>query len=423
MHSARKAVYGDAVSDLEAPAAAFNPFGGPSVEDPGPVFEQARREEPVFYSPVIGSWVVTRYDDVAAVLRDPDRFSSREILSIRDLLSPEVAARFGDEVPMEGTLIGLDPPVHTRLRRVMQDAFSPRRVAGMAPGIRELAESLVDAMVAGGDGQADLLASFAFPLPLTVVLRLIGIPDERLEWCAQTCRDWNDLSVALLQGVALEEQLRMADTVLEFHRYVVALIAEREQQPADDLVSALVAVRREEQLTDHELLSLLPGLVFAGHETTANLIGNALAQLLGPGGQWRALCEGSVPAATLVDEALRHDGPVVGLPRVVTGDTELGGVQLHAGDRLYVAYWSANRDEQRYAEPARFDPQRSGPPHLAFGRGIHYCIGASLARLEATVALETLSRRLPGLRLDHEGPPAHLPHFFLRGYERLPVRW
>lgn len=409
---------------VPAPAECFDPFAGPTVQDPGPVLATARAETPVFYSPAIASWVVTRHDDVVAVLRDPRRFSSHEILSIRDLLHPEVAERMAD-VPMEGTLIGLDPPAHTRLRRVLQEALSPARIAAREPEIQALADELVGAMMegAGAGCRADVLSAVAYPLPLTVVLRLIGIPEHELARSAQTCRDWNDLTVAALNGVPLDEQLRMADAIVDFHHLVLDLVAERARQPTDDLVSALVAARRAERLDDRELLSLLPGLVFAGHETTANLLGSALAHLLASTDLWASLCSGETAVADVVDEALRFDGPVVGLPRVVTEDTELGGARLRAGERLYVSYWSANRDETRYPDAASFCPGRRGQPHVGFGRGIHSCIGAPLARLEAGVVLRTLADRCPGLRLAPGSAPVHVPHFFPRGLAELHVCW
>ncbi len=407
-------------------ADAFNPFGGPFVDDPASVFTRAQSEEPIFFSPVLGSWIITRHDDVVAVLRDPQRYSSHEILSIAPLLSPEVAERFGDLIPMEGTLIGLDPPAHTKLRRVMQDVFSPQRIRTLEPQVEALADQLVAGMVDGaGDGRkADLLVDFAFPLPLTVVLRLIGIPDEELARTTEVCRDWNDLSVALLNGVPLDDQLHMADNIVDFHRYVLQLISERERRPSDDLISALVAVRHEENLTDREILSLIPGLVFAGHETTANLLGNGIAHLLGTPGMWSDLCRGDITAPDLVEEALRFDGPVIGLPRIVAQECELNGVQFHAGDRLYVCFWAANRDEGRFADAGEFNPRRKSQPHVGFGRGIHFCIGAPLARLEAAVALRTLSRQLPNLHLaTDEAEPTYVPHFFLHGLEHLWVQW
>lgn len=390
------------------------------------MFACARAEEPVFFSPVLSSWVVTRYADVVAVLRDPERFSSFEILSIQNLLSPEVSARFGDEIPMEGTLIGLDPPAHTRLRRVMQENFTPSRIADRQKDIESLADHLVKGMVeaAGADRQGELLSSVLFPLPLTVVLRLIGIPEAELDRTAATCKDWNDLAVAFLSGVPLDEQLRMADAVLGFHRYVLELAAQREREPRDDLISALVAVRRVEGLSDRELLSLLPGLVLAGHETTANLLANAFVHVLSRPEIWTAICDGELPVGDVVEEALRYDGPVIGLPRIVATDTELGGVRLRAGERLYVSYWSANRDGEWLGDADRFEPRRPHPPpHLAFGRGIHYCIGAPLARLEASVTFRLLASRLPGLRLADGFTPEHVGHFFVRKLAALPVCW
>ncbi len=403
---------------------AFNPFCDPSLNAPGPLLERARAESPVFFSPVLSSFVVTRYDDVVTVLRDPETFSSRDILDPGPFLAPEAAQLLVDnDVPAEGTLIGLDPPAHTRLRKMLAKAFTPSRVAGMEDRIRALANGLVDGFAV--DGETELLQRFAFPLPLTVVIRLIGIPDDDLDDCLHWCKDWAELARIAAQGGHPDEQIRLAQSVVAWHRYVRDLIAIRTEGPRDDLVSALLAVRLEEpgELTERELLSLIPGLVFAGHETTANLIGNALRHLLSAPRLWTKIVRKPELAERAVEETLRFDAPIFGMPRVVTRETILGGLPIPAGARLYLSYFSANHDEAHYSCPARFDPDRTvETPHLAFGRGIHFCIGAPLARLEGRIALEVLGQRLPDLELLDE-THRYQPHFFLRGLEQVRVRW
>jgi cytochrome P450 len=403
-------------------ADAFNPFDLAFMADPGPVLELARRDEPVFFSPFVGAWVVTRYEDVDRILRDPERFPSKEILSIKDLLSPEVATYFGDRIPMEGTLIGVDAPQHTRLRRVLQKALTPGRITELEDGLRQIALNIVERL--RPMGTADLLSELAYPLPLVTITRLIGIPDEEVPVFRQAAEDWAALSVAFIQGVAIEEQMRLAEGIMAMHERVLALFGERRAEPKDDLLSALVAQQDSQRLSDYELLSLVPGLFLAGHETTANLLANALWHLLSERGAWEGFVNDPATVGNIVEEILRLDTSVLGMWRNVAQDCEISGVPIAAGQRVYLAFWSANRDESRYPGAAVFDPTRSGSaPHLAFGRGIHFCIGAQLARLELRTALTVLAESLPELRLADGFEPSYRPHFFLRGLDSLWARW
>ena len=403
------------------PADAFNPFDAEFMRDPGPVLEHARRSEPVFFSPFVGAWVVSRYDDVSGVLRDPERFTSQEILSIKDLLSPEVSAYFGDKIPMEGTLIGVDPPQHTRLRGVLQKAFTPGQINQLEPGLRTLVEGIVERI--RPEGSADLLRELAYPLPLVTISRLIGITDDEMASFRQAVEDWAALTVAYLQGMGLDEQMILAERIMAMHERVLELLKERRAAPKDDLLSTLVAPH-EENLSDHELLSLIPGLFLAGHETTANVLANALWHLLAVPERWDRLRNDPSAIETTVEEILRLDTSVLGMWRNVTADSVIAGVDVPAGQRLYLAFWSANRDGDRFSRPDEFDPARSNAGlHLAFGRGIHFCIGAALARLELRVALTVLTESLPTLRIAEGFVPSYRPHFFLRGLDSLWASW
>jgi cytochrome P450 len=402
-------------------ADAFNPFDADFMRDPGPVLEYARRSDPVFFSPLVNAWVVSRYDDVAGVLRDPERFTSKEILSIKDLLSPEVSAYFGDKIPMEGTLIGVDRPQHTRLRRVLQQAFTPGQVNQLEPGLGTLVEGIVERI--RPEGTADLLRELAYPLPLVTISRLIGITDEEMSFFRQAVEDWSALTVAYIQGVGLDDQMILAERIMAMHDRVLELLGERRAAPKNDLLSTLVAPN-EENLSDHELLSLVPGLFLAGHETTANVLANALWHLLSVPGRWERLVNDPSRIEATVEEILRLDTSVLGMWRNVTADSVIADVNIPAGQRLYLAFWSANRDGARFSRPDAFDPERSNVGlHLAFGRGIHFCIGAALARLELRVALSVLAESLPDLRLAEGFVPAYRPHFFLRGLDSLWASW
>jgi cytochrome P450 len=401
---------------------AFNPFDTGFMTDPDLVLTRARDEGTIFFSPILGAWIVTRYDDVVSVLRDPELFCSKEILSITELLSPEVIDLFGDEIPMEGTLIGVDQPDHTKLRNVMEGSFTASSVASHEAMIRYACEELVDGIAQGSS--ADLLSQFSYPLPLRVVALLLGMPKKAMPSLRQGVKDWPDLAIALLMGVPLDRQITMAHNILEMHRMITRLIDERYVRPQNDLLTVIARGRDKYNLSEREMLSLVPGLFLAGHETLAHELTNVLWRLLSVPERWHALVEDPRLGPQFFDEALRCDPSVYGMWRIATRDTQLLGQTVLTGQKLFLVYLAANRDERYYTDANSFSIERGRvAPNLAFGRGIHHCIGAPLARLEARIALEVLTTRLPGLRLAEGYTPTYQPHPFLRGMAELPVTW
>jgi cytochrome P450 len=395
----------------------FNPFELSAQVDPYPALRTLREQEPVFFSPAAGMWVVTRYADVELVLRQPEIFSSENALVGR--YNPAVEARFAGTVPLTATLIGMDRPDHTRLRRIVNAAFTPRVVAGKEDAIRATVVDLIEALPS--DAPFDLLKAFAYPLALTVISAQVGIPQQDVETCHAHSERWNALMGADERGMPIEEQLACADDTLTYHKYISDLIAQREHEPADDLITAVWDVRRQGdvELSDMEMLSLFPGLISAGHETTANLIANGVWHLLRKPDRWRRLVAEEYDIPLLVEEMLRFDTSIFGLPRRVITDTQIGDVEIPAGDLVFLHYGAAGHDPARFRNPDDFQPSRKGEQHLSFGRGAHFCLGAPLARLEIRLALEELAARRPDLTLLSE--PGHAPHFIFRGLAELTV--
>jgi cytochrome P450 len=401
--------------------ARFHPLSGDHLELPYPFYREARDHEPVFFQPEFGMWFVTRYEDVVAVLRDPSTFSSKDTIPTHHELAPEVQAALAEHRHPQH-LINTDPPTHTRLRAVVNAGFAPTRVAALAPAIEQLAHELIDGFEP--DGRTDLTARFAYPLPLTVILRMLGVPPEDMD----DCRRWShDVSTwAWGAGVLPADQLvEHARGIVAFQHYSDQLVAARRRDPRDDMISDLLTTgEADAALTNDEVVDLLPGLILAGHETTANLITNTVFQLLTHAPAWDALRQDPGRAEAAVEEGLRVDTSVLGMPRTTTRPVTLAGVVLPAGARLFVLFGSANHDEARYRDPDDFVLDRHGEaPHLGFGRGIHFCIGAPLARLEARIAVAALASRLPTLALPEVAPPPHRPMLAFREYTHLDVTW
>jgi cytochrome P450 len=401
----------------------FDPLDPEQRADPYPVYAQLRREEPVSYAPAFDLWVVSRYEDVLAVLKDEETFSSRNALrSAPHEPPPEVRAVLAEGWPEMPIIVDSDPPLHSRIRRPITKAFTPRRVAELEPRIEAIATELVDSFAA--DGEADLVERFAWPLPLRVMGELIGVPADDLPWLHDRSRDW----LGLFQDTgSLEERVARARGTVEFQRYFVRLTEERAREPRDDLTSALVAAAAEEEtpLSHAELAGVPLDLIVAGHVTVTRALGSALVLLLRHPEAMDALRRDPSLVPGAVEEILRLESPAQGLFREATRDVELGGVLLPKGARLMVHFGSANRDEAVFGPDAeRFDPRREDVGrHVAFGKGIHFCIGAPLARLELRIALPLLLERLPGLRRADDEPLAYDPIFFARGLARLPLRW
>jgi cytochrome P450 len=280
---------------------------------------------------------------------------------------------------------------------------------------------LVDSFEA--EGQTDFVWNFAYPLPMTVISEILGVPRADLD----RFKGWSDHAVERLSvGLPVDRQVECARSIVEFQHYFAERIEERRVEPRDDILSALIDARIEgvDPLSMAEMLSMLQQILVAGNETTTNLLGSLIVLLLEKPERWQAVRTDSELAARAVEEALRLEAPVQGLFRTTTEEVELGGVTLPAGAQLQLHYGAGSRDAHEFPEPDRFDTSRTNSAtHLAFGGGEHFCLGASLARLEGRVALEVLGTRLPDLHLDPEKPLNHVPHFFLRGYQKVNVAW
>ncbi len=400
----------------------FDPLAQEQRRDPFDLYARARREQPVFYAPAYDFWVVTRYDDVLRVVKDDSTFSSADALrSTPDELPPEVQAVLAEGWPEMPVIVDTDPPLHTRIRGLVIRAFTPRRVAEMEPRIVQIATQLLDSFAA--DGSADLIERFAWPLPLNVIGDLLGVPRADLPQLRSWGNDW----LSLFQPAeSVDQQLRWARGVVAMQRYFVRALEEREREPRDDLLGALAASRKQSDpplsLVDAAGVGL--DLVVAGHVTVTRALGSALVLLLREPAGLEQISRDPQLVPAVVEEVLRLESPAQGLFRRTTREVELGGVRLPAGARVMVHFGSANRDEQVFADADRFCPARpDARKHIAFGHGIHFCIGAPLARLELQVALPLLCERLPNLRFPPGVELEYEDIFFARGLARLPLEW
>jgi cytochrome P450 len=392
--------------------------------DPYPAYRRWRETAPVS-QPYPGLFVLTRYADCAAVLRDP-RFGHAEPGQPVPFFQPaqDMPAQ-GGEAPLTGpggrpvrSFLVLNPPDHTRLRKLVSKAFTPRMVARLAPRIEEITAGLLDAAQAAGD-PVDLIGALAAPLPVIVISELLDVPlddrDRFTGWSHDMARGL-DPDFLLPPGIR-ERQVRARS---EFAGYFRDLAAARRRSPGDDLLSALVRVHdRDDVLTEGELLATCTQLHVAGHETTVNLIGNGTLALLRHPGQLARLRSEPGLIGPAVEELLRYDSPVQLTARSALEDAEIGGEPAPRGSVALALLGAANRDPEAYDSPDRLDIGRQPSRHLAFGQGIHFCLGAPLARLEAQIAFRALTGRFPGLRL--AGEPEWKDNAVLRGLSRLPV--
>ncbi len=361
-------------------------------------------------------WVVTRYAEARASLADP-RLS-------KDFQRMGVLVRAGREAPepeltssIQAHMLNMDPPDHTRLRKLVLKAFTPRRVEMLRPRIEEITEELLDAMaaaVSAGTSEVDLLDAFAFPLPIRVICELLGVPEDRRD----EFRVWSN---ALLG----EDQERAQQAAGAIAGYLVELVARKRGFPDDDLLTGLIgASDDDDRLSEHELISMVFLLLVAGHETTVNLIGNGVLSLLRHPEQFARLHADPDRVDDVVEETLRYEGPVnMATLRFTAEDVPVGDVVIPEGELVLVALGSANRDGEKFPEAETFDIDRSSGGHLAFGHGIHFCVGAPLARLEGRIALRRLVQRFPGLsEVVPESSLRWRCSTLMRGLEALPVR-
>ncbi|XXF79425.1 cytochrome P450 [Myxococcaceae bacterium GXIMD 01537] len=404
-----------------APPLTFNRFESPTLEDPYPLYARLRQEAPVFHSEELHLWIVSRYEDVKAVLLNTRDFLSANAFKSPVPPPPEVLAVFAQGYPQVPALVDDDPPSHTRTRVLVTQALAPQRISAMEPRVRALATELLEGFVR--DGRADLIERFAYPLPARVIGDILGMPREDLD----QMKRWTEDMMLLSGGnLPLERQVACARSLVAFQHYVADLIAQRRRAPREDLMSALIEARYQDTppLSDVELINLVQVLAFAGHETTTNLLGNLLVLLLQEPERLETLRREPGLLPRTIEEALRMDAPVQGMMRTTGRAVTLGGVELPEGARVLILYASANRDPAAFEAPDRFVARRPDTgKHLGFGHGIHYCIGAPLARLEVRVAMELLLERLPHLRQQPGRPPVYLPNFLHRGPKQLHVDW
>ena len=386
----------------------WTPFSSESLTDPATGHAYLLNECPVHrcgaFDPPF--YTLSRYADVEAALRDIETYSSQY----------GQGPRFTDP---QGMLC--DPPQHTYTRQIVQQAFTPKAMDALRPTVQQLTDELIDAVLEG-DGAFDLHDDFAFPLPVVIIAGLLGVPDSDL---AQF-KHWSDVQVA---AMGAEDPSRYADDQAAFAQYMLDHLRRRrtaigENQPVpDDLLTRIASARRPdgELLLEEDAHSMLTQLLVGGNETTTSLITNAVWRLLQQPAMWRALCTEPRLAEAAVEESLRFDPPVLGLYRNTTRDVELHGVTIPSGSKVLINYAAANRDAQVFDNPDNFDIRRDRKRHMSFGLGVHFCLGAPMARLEAEIALASLARRMPELELVSNGE--RIAPFFLWGRKSLPVRW
>lgn len=383
------------------------------LADPYPVYHRLRTEDPVHRHP-LGFYVLTRYEDVSAFLRDA-RFGKS---GYRALFESRFGA--GSDGPwLALSMLFRDPPDHTRLRALVSKAFTPRVVEALRGHIQGIVNRLLE-RVAGAD-RMDVIEDLAYPLPVTVISELLGVPmgdgDTVKEWSRDVARALDAIALPVTPDV-IERGRRATEAMADYFR---RLIAERRRGMGSDLLSGLVeAEEAGDRLTEQELLATCVLLYVAGHETTVNLIGNGLLALLRHPEERRRLQADPALLPGAIEELLRYDGPVQRTGRMAACDAEIGGVPIPAGSLILGLLGAANRDPSQFAEPDRLDLGRAEPRHLGFGAGIHYCLGAPLARIEAQVAIGTVLGRFPALALAVESPTWR-PSSTLRGLEALPV--
>ncbi|WP_405706368.1 cytochrome P450 [Streptomyces xanthophaeus] len=385
------------------------------VRDPYPVYAELRAQGPVHHVRTPDDeemWLVVGYDACRTAFTDP-RLSRdwRRSGDMSQIINAD------QDTPALAHMLMSDPPDHTRLRRLVARAFTPRRIEALAPRIQQVTDELLDAMEANEEARADLVRALAFPLPMTVICELLGVPELDRE----SFRIWSSEMVARTSPEA-EAQAYEA-----MPRYLTELIGAKRTEPGDDLLSALIHTVDEggDRLSPDELIGMCVLLLIAGHETTVNMIGNGMRALFAHPDQYADLRADLGLLEGAIEEMLRYDGPVeTCTERLALEDVEMGGVVIPKGSVVLITMADADRDPARFAEPDRFDIRRDARGHMAFGHGLHHCLGAPLARLEGRIALRSLLERFPGLTGEADDASlSWVPGLLIRGVRELPVRW
>jgi cytochrome P450 len=374
----------------------FDPFDPAQAVDPFPIWKESVEREPVFYSAPLGAWIVTRHAIIEKVLQDNTHFLNSGLSTIRTH-PPEVQAILDQVRERAQPLRAIDAPEHMRRRRLSQGGVSPQRVSQLEPRVREIANALVDGFYA--EGRCDFYERFAYRYPLAVISSLLGFPIE----AADKLHHWANCRVAIAWGnEEIERYGEIARGVVEFHEFIEAEVKKHQVEPRDDMISDFVRINADakQPVSMSELIEQLHSLVTAGHESTANWITLTLFNLLHDRSRWEKVCARPEGIPKMLEEALRFDGPVLGVWRRAGADAEIEGVPIAEHAKVYCVVGAGNRDPEVFDDPAAFAPERDNLRQLmTFGRGPHTCIGASLARLEGRVAFGVLVERLPNVRL------------------------
>lgn len=397
----------------------FDPTSPAFLADPYPVLAELRETTPVLHHDVLDRWFVTRHADVRACLRDRRLGRNfRHVGTEAEFHAEALDPRWGPFWDVERwSLLWLEPPDHTRIRKLVASAFTPKSVEAMREPAARLANELLDAFV--DSGEMDFLYDFAQPYSIDLICRWLGVPLDN----HRDLLDWSHSMVKMYELDTTEEQAMIASAAAKaFRDYALDLIAERRRSPRDDLVSGLVGARvGGERLSDAEIVSTVIVLLNAGHEATVNTLGNGLCALMEHRAQWQRLVDESVPVAAAIEELLRYDPPLQLFERWVLEDGfEVEGVPIPRGEKIALLFGAANRDPRVFVEPDGFDVGRpNAADHISFGGGIHVCIGAPLARIELEASLGALVERCPNLELAAE--PTRMPAFVIWGFERVEV--
>ncbi len=398
-----------------------------SVQDPYPMYTYLRENEPVRWNPMFNCFMLSKYDDVNMAFSDHQRFSSDIWTPIPESLEATIGLQPEDEASqflkkilpyMAENLQGMDPPRHTRQRTLMMKTFTPRMLEAFRPTVQRIVDDLIDQHLA--QGKMDLVTDLAYPLPSNVILDLLSIPRSGRPYIKASSEAINEfVGTLLFSGPSVWE--RLAGIFAEVNTYLKSLIAERRAHPGDDLLTKMVhAEENGDMLSEDEIVIATNFLLFAGHETTANLISVGTYNLLQNPEQLAQLRADPSKMPAAVEELLRYVSPVHTLSRRTLQEVTIRGVTIPAESSVNIFVGSANRDSEKFPDPEKLDINRPPTRSLGFGYGIHYCLGAALARIEGQVAFETMLRRLPNLRLTDE-TPVFRPNYWLRGLLNLPV--
>jgi cytochrome P450 len=402
----------------------FDPFEATYLADPYQTFAWAHQEAPVFYSAELGYYVVTRHHDIKAILRDPERFSSRNATDPFTPVSPETAAIFrAGGYAMQRVLLNADGTTHQRIRRHVYAAFTPQRVATLEPRIRQATRQMLDAIVQRNQHHVDIMAECLYTLPARVIFLLIGMSDAEIA----AIKSGSESRVVFTWGKpTATQQAELAKTMVEFWQIAEAFVAKRAAQPADDFTSDLIRTRGgdDDVLSMGEITSVVFGLLLAGHETTTGLLGNAVRRLLEIPERWQQLYQHPEQLPAAIEELLRYDTSVIAMRRWSTQACTIGGYDIPADANLLLLIGAGNRDALQFDHSDQFDWHRANNrDHLSFGFGSHYCIGAPLARLEARIVLAELLAAFPQARLATPQTYDYLPNTSFRGPRQLWIDW